>query len=212
MKNPRPSRNQKIERPIAIAVEGADYLHLLLSQLDGPPEFEQVQLLNFGGISDLSKWLAAFKSLDQSRVKVEKLGIICDAEADAKNAAKHVKSCLRKNDYPVPNRSGEMASLANRPSSSFLIVPVGRESGCLEDACWDAVVDVEPIPCAEQFLTCVDRSNKNDAWRSKVKIHAMISASDQPSITLGQSASAGMWDFNASSLKGILDFVRKLCV
>ncbi len=211
MKKPWQLGSQEIKQPIIIAVEGADYFHFLMSQLDGPPEFENVQLLDFGGVSGLSSWLTVFKSLDQSRVTVEKLGVIRDAEADATGAAEHVKSCLRSSGYPVPSGPDEIATAVNMPSTSFLIVPVDQQSGCLEDACLNALVDEEMVPCAETFLACVDRSNKNDAWRSKVKAHALISGSDKPALTLGQSARAGLWDFNAPSLKAIIDFVRKLC-
>jgi len=49
--------NKPLHRPIAVAVEGIDWFHFLLQQItDGnkmKPEFENVQLFNFGSVTQL---------------------------------------------------------------------------------------------------------------------------------------------------------------
>lgn len=45
------SKNKPLQKPIAIAVEGADYFYFLLNRLKNNAEFEQVQLFDFGASS-----------------------------------------------------------------------------------------------------------------------------------------------------------------
>ena len=51
------SKNKRLQKPIAIAVEGADWFYLLLNQIKNQSEFEDIQLFDFGGTSQLGSFL-----------------------------------------------------------------------------------------------------------------------------------------------------------
>jgi len=206
------AKNKSIFKPVVIAVEGLDYLHLLLSQLDGRPEFDEVQLVDcFEADADLKGNLEILlKSSAFQRKQVRALGVIRDAEHDHRAVGNSLHSSLNAVGVPVP--SSPMAIERGRPHVGYLLVPHNRPSGCLEDACLDAsVLPREHVACTQRFLECISQHipHDNPNWRAKVKVHALIAGSGKnPAMTLGQSAKAGLWDFTHESLHVMLDFIR----
>jgi hypothetical protein len=56
-----------------------------------------------------------------------------------------------------------------------------------------------------------DGKQTNDNHRAKVLVHALIAGHvENPAMSLGQSALAGMWNFDHPSLKIMLDFIRMM--
>ncbi len=203
-------RDQSIKRPVAHCRGGDDYFHSLLPILDGPREFDDVQLWDFSGIpfGSAARWVSLFKTL-KGYDTVRAIGLIRDAEEDAAAKADELRGAFRNAGLAVPPNPGQI--MPATPSTGYLIIPSGQPSGCIEDAFLDAVLPEAQIACARKFLECVDRLERNNAWRSKVLVHSLISASDKPSSTLGQSVKQGkLWDFIRPSLSAILDFVRGL--
>lgn len=199
--------SDRIQKPVALAVEGADLLYLLLSQIKNRPEYDKIQLFNFGSVEDLGGWLETFKTLsDFTTVKV--IGIIRDAEENASAAEQAVKGALAKFGMSIPTDSAVIS--LGTPKVGYLILPHGKEQGCLENCLLDAASGTPLANCASAFLNCVDTPARNSNWRAKVQVHAMIAGSSEPQITLGDSAKAGLWDFNHPSLKVIIDFIRAL--
>jgi len=66
------------------------------------------------------------------------------------------------------------------------------------------------MQCVEKYADCVDQAERNDNWRAKVKVHALIAASPNPAQTLGQSGKSNLWDFSKPPLSVALDFIRNL--
>lgn len=201
-------RKSEIKKPVAIVVEGADYLYLLLSQIDGPPEFDEVQLWNYSDVGNVKRWLELFKALPDFAT-VTAIGVIRDAEENRELLTRATQKAFLKTGFKVPSESLEVTD--GTPRTGMLIMPNGEPSGCLEHAVLSAVKPEAPVECAEQFQKCVDDGSRNDNWRAKVKVHALIAASRKPSQTLGQSAKSGLWDFDAPSLRIMLDFIRSMC-
>jgi hypothetical protein len=199
--------SNRIEKPIAVAVEGADFLYLLLSQIQDVQEFRNIQLFDFGSVDSLQGWLRVFKSSPEFS-RLHTLAIIRDAEDNADQAVSAIQQALRSNLLPVPSACLELAS--GTPNIGFLVVPHGSANGCIENSLLLACQSQANLPCVEQFLECVDNPARNDNWRAKVKVHALIAASENPTSTLGESARAGLWNFSAPSLQVIVDFFRSL--
>ena len=200
---PRP-----ISKPIAIAVEGADYFYSLLAQIDGPPEFAEVQLWDFSEVGSADRFLQLLKSLAGFCTKVRAIGLIRDAEESAESSRNELRLAFERNGLAAPFEAGEIA--AGPPATGFLVMPVGKKSGCIEHAFLDSASCAATLECAKAFLKCIDRGGRNDNWRAKVQVHAIIAASDRPSATLGQSVRQNLWDLSHPSLAIMLDFVRRL--
>jgi hypothetical protein len=208
------AKNKSIHCPVVIAVEGLDYFHLLLSQLDGRPEFGAVQLVDcFESTSDLRDSLEVLlKSSAFQRKEVRSLGVIRDAEHDGKATEESLRSSLQAVGMAVPPAPMVVARAV--PHVGYLIIPHDKPSGCLEDACLEAsTLAPEHVACTRSFLECVSQHipQFNPNWQAKVKVHALIAGSGKnPAMTLGQSGKAGLWDFTRESLKVMLDFIRML--
>jgi hypothetical protein len=200
-------RPRAIRRPIAVAVEGQDYLHLLLSQVDGPPEFENVELWDFCLAGSVADWLTDFRTLRNFEM-IRAIGVIRDAEADSTATAKQLHAAFARNELRAAENSGEL--VGGPPASGFLVMPHEGQRGCLEHAMLDACAEHLRTDCARSFLQCVDDGARNDNWRAKVQVHALIASCEKPSITLGQSAKEGLWDFGRPSLSVMIDFIRRL--
>ena len=198
----------EIKKPVAIVVEGADYLHLLLSQIDGPPEFDEVQLWNYSDVGNVKRWLELFKDLPDFAT-VAAIGVIRDAEENRESLISATQKAFSETGFNAPGKSLDVTN--GVPRTGMLIMPNGEPSGCLEHAVLSAVKPDSHVECAKQFQKCVDDGSRNDNWRAKVKVHALIAASRKPSQTLGQSAKSGLWDFDAPSLRIMLDFIRNMC-
>jgi hypothetical protein len=68
-----------------------------------------------------------------------------------------------------------------------------------------------PLHCAEQYLHCIGVGAKNENWKAKVKVHALIAAGKNPAWTLSQSVATGLWDFTHPSLRIMKDLMHLLC-
>lgn len=215
-------RKIEFNQPVAVAVEGADYFHLLRNCI-AEPEFSDVQLFDFenlpgtgnlaaqtrsGPNANLARWLEIFKA--NHKGVAQALGIIRDAEDDAAAMTASVSNVLHRAGLPTPARSFEIQ--AGNPATAFLLIPHTADTGCLEYALLDAVNPRYGAlkKCAEQYLVCVDNADRNDRWRAKVRTHAIIASSDNPQATLGESVRMGLWDFSHPGLRVMLDFIKKL--
>lgn len=200
-----------ILRPVNVAVEGQDYFHTLLEQIKDDPEFQDIQLWNFAGddSGNLARWLDLFRTLEGFAEKVRAIAIIRDAEDNAAAMTRRVVGALKDNGFDAPD--DPLCISSSRPAVGFLLLSHERDSGCLEHAMLEAASSHLPLQCAEDFLKCVDDGQRNENWRAKVKVHALIAASKNPAFTLGQSAKAGLWNFDHPSLSVVRDFLKRLC-
>lgn len=201
----------RIVTPVAVAVEGKDYLYTLLGQVKDDPELQDVQLWDFqrdetGG---LERWLELFTTLDGFEERTRAIGVIRDAEDDAESMIRRTTRAFANIGLTAPEEPMRLAG--SKPSVGFLVMPHNTRSGCLEHAMLEAAPTDLPTACAEAYLACVDRGERNENWRAKVKVHALIAAGSNPAWTLSQSVTGGLWDFTRPSLKIMRDFMHLLC-
>ncbi len=196
-----------IKRPIALIVEGNDYFRTILSQIDGPEEFEQVQLWNYSEQGNLERFIALLKTL-RGFENVRAVGVICDCEESRELASNTVRRGFTNNQLLPPDAPG--VGHDGTRALGYLLMPHDKESGCLENALLSAATPQLKIDCARQFLTCVNDPERNDNWRAKVEVHSLIAAANNPAWTIGESARAGLWDSSHESLQVMLNFIRDL--
>jgi hypothetical protein len=203
--------NKPITKSTLIAVEGLDYLHLLLrSPIVNEPQFNQSVLLwdfKEGGVT-LGQFLGVVRS-QRNFGMIKKLGLIFDAEFSAATAAQSVRGHLQNQGFVVPAQSNLIA--AGQPAVAYLVMPDGKNTGCLEHACLEACAKPNLVPCADAFLQCVGGQGLNQNWQAKLRVHSIIAGSvGNPAMTLGESGAAGIWDFAHPALASMLDFIRAL--
>lgn len=200
--------SRSIKKPIAVAVEGKDYVYTLLSQIDGPPEFNDVQLWDFcEGGQGFQQWLSSFQTL-RNFDTIRSLGVIRDAEDSSIKTAGNLQRAFEVCGLKVPEKSKQLAE--GNPHTAFLVIPDGDPIGCLEDAMIKAALSDIPMRCVNEFLACADNPKRNDNWRAKVRVHSLIAASVNPAATLGQSSQLSLWNFQHASLAVMVDFIRML--
>lgn len=97
------SRKLKIVKPVAVAVEGANFFHFLLNQIADKAEFQEIQLWDFKeeGLL-LEQWLQSFRAIPRFDT-LQALGIICDAEDSAQAMQHSVTNSLHKLGFAVPS-------------------------------------------------------------------------------------------------------------
>jgi hypothetical protein len=196
-----------IKRPVALIVEGNDYFRTLLSQIDGPQEFDQVQLWNYSEHGNLERFIALLKTL-RCFDTVRAIGVIRDCEESREIASNSVRRSFTNNQLQPPDSPGVRRD--GTRALGYLLMPHDQDSGCLENALLSAATPELRIQCADEFLTCVNDPERNDNWRAKVRVHSLIAAADNPAWTIGESARAGLWNFSHESLHIMLKFIRDL--
>src|SRR5947209_735656 len=120
-----------IQRPVAVIVEGNDYFRLLLSQIDGPQEFDQVQLWNFSEHGDLERFIRLFRTL-RGYHAVRAIGVIRDCEESREVASNGVRRSFANNQLQLPDLPGVMHD--GTRALGYLLIPYDQQSGCLENA------------------------------------------------------------------------------
>ncbi len=204
----RPDRKRSIDKPVAVAVEGNDYFYALLARIRNDPAFADVQLWNFCEAPgyDPKRWLGLFKTLPNYVERVRAICFIRDAEDSAAQRQAELRGAFVDNGLAAPDQPLQLTP--GPPVTGYLVMPHGKNSGCLENALLEAVRPNVPLACAGAYLTCVDRRERNDNWRAKVQVHAIIAAGDSPPMTLGESVQQDqLWDFSGDALRVMLDFI-----
>ena len=101
-------KNTRIEKRHLILCEGRDELFFLIAYLNSThlsatPEFsEDIQVLDFGGNSDLLEQLKVLK-VTPGFDEVKTLLIVRDAEKDANAAIQQIRTALEKNGFSAPD-------------------------------------------------------------------------------------------------------------
>ena len=92
---------QQIEKPRQLLVEGRDPFNFF-GALSNHLDLSDIQVQDFGGISDLRAFLLAFVNLPGFRHRVRSMGIVRDAESSADAAFASVRSSVERAGLPVP--------------------------------------------------------------------------------------------------------------
>lgn len=139
--------NTQILKSNLILCEGRDEQEFLIQYLNSTalsntPEFSNdIQVIDFGGNSELTKKLAILKNMDNFD-KLTSLLIIRDAETSAESACREIQRALRENGFSVPKGphcwEGELLKVG------FVLFPTCGsilQNGTLEDLCLSILSD-----------------------------------------------------------------------
>ena len=190
-----------------VAVEGLEevaFFDALAQDLSIPG----IQVKDYAGKNKLGHFLKALVRTPGFR-EVDSLGIVRDADDNAKSAFQSVESALSNAGLNVLTKSGDRARA--KPRVSILILPDGRRRGMLEDVCLDWVRSQPAFPCIEELFHCVlEVGDPQPRNMSKAQAYAYLATREDPGRRVGEAAKCGTWPFQHSAFKVVRDFLKTL--
>ena len=217
-----PYEIKRIVKPYIILCEGLDAQNFMIQYLNSKElgrdsRFgDSIQVLNFGGISDLSMFLRNMSNMEGYE-KVSHILVLRDAETDAEKAVRMIKKALNDNCLPIPNECNQWLKDDNDEMSvAFTLLPLCSNKpveGTLEDLCWIILKDEnaqEVRQEVQKFVVSIrDKYNTIKSHEHKSRLHTYFSVNESYiSLKIGEAATAGAFDWGSEKLlplKGIIE-------
>lgn len=232
-----PARNKSnnsnnIIKNHVIFCEGIDDKNFLIEYLnsealkDNPKISQDIQVINFGGNSNLTQFLAASKRDDNFR-NLKSLLIIRDAETDFQSAMQSIQKSLKSNELPVPKSpfiwelpKDETPEKDEMPKTGFLLFPTcnaNPTNGTLEDLCMSILSSTKAPELKQEIVhfmgTLKEKHRFNFARPFKTQLHTYFSIHDNyVSLKIGEAAKAGAFDWNHKNLAPLKEFLLKMFI
>ncbi len=197
----------EIESNIQLLVEGKDQLRFSQSLLRHLG-IGDVQIHDFGGVSQLRSFLSGFVASDGFS-KVERIGVIRDAEESAEDAFRSVQNALENVELSVPKQPEERAG--SSPSVSALILPGAGRPGMLETLLCESFAGTPANGCIDRFFECMASvSDLRIANADKARVFAFLAATPKPRHSVGVAALQGLWNLEHAAFKVVRRFLEEL--
>jgi len=191
-----------------LLVEGRDavaFFGALLKHLD----LSEVQIQNFGGISELRPFLKALRNEPGFWGKVSSLGVIRDAENNSQGAFQSVRDSLLAANLPAP--ANTMVSVGSNLQVSVLILSDAVTPGMLENLCLAAVENDPAMQCVDAYFNCLKRQMVvSPSNLTKARLHAFLSSRPKSDLLVGEAASAGYFPWNHPAFDQVKQFLQSL--
>ena len=200
-------RSQPVEitETALLLVEGRDDEEVLRRLCDHI-DVGGIQILGYGGRYGLRDYLKTVRLLSGYE-RVERIGIVRDADDGADNAFRSVCGALANAGLPVPSQPRRLSD--GVPRVSTMIVPPDRPTGCLETLLWLTIETAETAECIDKYMDCA-RIPASGNRRDKAKVYAYVAVQRQPGLKIGEAAKAGYWNLDHSALLSVKDFLKSL--
>jgi hypothetical protein len=166
-------------------------------------------VLDVGGKYQFRKRFAAIMRDAQARPTLRSIGIVRDADDNARSSFQSVRDSIRSVGCQSPARHGEFSSAT--PSIGVFVVPDGSGEGAIETICKQSVVGTDAAKCVDEYL---ERLTTRNALRSKnpdkTFAHAYLAAGQDPTARVGEGAQQSAWNFQSPAFEGLCSFIRDL--
>ncbi len=170
---------------------------------------EDFQVTQFGGKHNLRAFLVNLTAMDDFST-VKSIGIVRDADDNAKGVVQSIRDSLRRSDLPSPRSTLQMVKGDSRPDVVYLVVPHGDERGAIEDVCLKSV-QKDHLRCVDKYMQCLDEVTPNGYEPvSKSLAHAYLATRERPGLRVGEAADAGYWDFDSPSFQPLRELISLL--
>ena len=191
-----------------LLVEGRDYLNFLEALVDRL-QLTDIQIQNFGGVSELRGFLGALVNQSRFYETVHSLAIVRDAEMNAENAFRSVRDSLRAAGLPVPDEPGMRAH--GEPATSVLILPGAGRPGMLETLLNETVAESRESECIDAFFACIESLSGGSIRRpDKARAHAWLATRPDPHVSVGVAAQKDYWNLDHPALDPVRRFLVAL--
>ena len=201
---PVPEKKYMIEKARLLLVEGDTDVGLFLGlcQRHG---ISNTQIISYDGKDNFQNILGVLRA-QAGFEGVKYLGIVRDADTDARAALRSVQDSLTHVGLPLPGQSVTPSEYTLR--TLIQIMPPGRSEGCLETLLWRTIPE-PTASCIDDYIECTQVPSLGSR-HAKARIYAYIAAQKKPELRLGESARAGYWDFDHPAFEPLTEFVRSL--
>lgn len=207
---------EKIVQSKLLLVEGVDEKNFFIA-LCAEFSLKDIQIVSFGGISNLEPYLKLLPSLEGYE-GIKSIVIVRDAEKDPDKAVNHVKKSLKKANLPVAAKPFEYAksviSIAFMISPGFVKNANGKNvlcAGTLENLCLDIVKDNSTFDCVDKYIECIKSKGQKVKRLHKTKLHTYLSGKDNfVGLKIGEASKAGAWNWNHDNLKPFIDVIKTM--
>lgn len=215
----------KNEITCLVLCEGRDAKNFLIWLLDyyikkGISEFEHIQIEDFGGITQLTDFLAVWKNISGFRENVKSLCIIRDAEIDFLKSCQSIRGSLEKNQFVAPKHAWTVRE-ENGFKLAYIVFPGTKDSegnynsGTLEDLCLESLADVDKNRKLEAIDAFIDKAGKDFNLQfprlHKTRLHEFLVMHDKyVDCKIGEAAKAGAFDFENPIIKEIVRIFTEL--
>ena len=203
------SKKISIEKRKLLLTEGEDAYYFMIWACPAFRIDEEIQVMNFGGISELESCLQLLKNVEGFD-DLESLVIARDAEQDESAAIKSVKMALAKVELPVPAQPFEFHD-TETPKTAFMLFPGPNvnDIGALEDLCL-ATVRREPLlECVHAYIKCAMEKGENWHHKHKKQIHCYLAGKDKfVGMKIGEAARAGAWNWKDKALAPFKEIIQ----
>ena len=198
-----------ISKDKLLLVEGNDqrnFFEAFLSQIDIA---DDVQVMNFGGIGDLRKFLSALVKMPDFS-DVQSVGLVRDAENSEVGAVQSVQSSLESAGLPIPTQAG-VNGVDGHPRVGILILPGNGQPGMLETLVNRTFADTEIDNCISDFFVCVKKSaTKSTYQKDKARTFAFLAVTPNAHHSVGVAAKQGVVNVQHGAFNEVRNFLRRL--
>ena len=208
-----------------LLVEGSDDLRLF-GALANHLGIDGITIESYNGKPNLGNDLAN-RVRSPNFPPYSSIGIVRDADDDARSAFDSVVGSLRRAKLPTP--SVPIAPVTQRNLRiAVLIIPPSEGSGELEDMCLRSIEDTEEYACVDAYIRCLETISLPISTNrlAKAKVHAYLAAGPEPrfvtgtsdestsrrnpGLRIGEAAEARVWNWTSSAFAEVGDFLRSL--
>ena len=193
-----------------LLVEGRDEVNLFNALMKYHLDAEsKIQIIDVGGKDKFSRNLRTIQTAAQVRPTLRAIGVVRDADDDARGAFRSICDNLHNAGYTPPRIHGEFSEAV--PSVGVFVVPDGSEPGAIETLCRRSREGDDVAKCAAAYMSCL---TEHEAMRStnvdKSFAHAYLAAMRDPLARVGEGALQGVWDFGSPAFSELVGFLRAL--
>ena len=162
---------------------------------------EQIEIWNYGGITQLKNFLKTLASTSEFKTTVKSLGIARDAEENPVAAQQSVRSAV------------EASALPAGVSVNVAILPDNAAPGMIETLCLRSV-DSEPVyECANGFFASLTEKGvllPDTIKHCKRVVRVYLAGKDWPEAPVGIAAHKDVWHFSHSAFDALKAFLLSL--
>jgi len=206
----RPAHTITLHKPVLLFVEGADDKGVLEALTRWLHLESRIQILLMEGKNNLRGRLLATRNAE-GFAQVRALGIVLDADEDAKRPFQSACDALRVVGWPVPQAAAQVVGQAGAVRTGILILPPQQVAGAIEDVFLHALNDSRLMRCVEDYAMCAAQTlGKPLEKPGKMRLQTYLAATAVGK-RLGESAGVrDLWDWNHPAFAPLISFLREL--
>lgn len=176
-----------------LAVEGKD-MEKFFEALTGQIDLKDIQIFNYGGITELRAALKAL-SMTSGFEKLVAMGVVRDNEVNPRGAFQSVQDALKNAGLAAPSR--QLVPKGKNPRVNVMLLPEPGKRGMLEDLLLRSARKESAMRCAKDFFDCLkERKLPMPKNRSKAMAQVYLASKPEVDIDIGISALKGYWDLD----------------